>query len=61
MKSRFVLQFLILNFSFLILLTSCGRKPAAEEALVIPPVNDFEMQNLVSEFPGTVRTAKYAG
>lgn len=60
---RWFTKFLILNFSFLIALafTSCGRKPAAEEALVVPPVNDFEMQNLVSEFPGTVRTAKFAG
>ena len=60
---RWFTQFLILNFSFLITLafTSCGRKPAPEEALVIPPVNDFALQNLASEFPGTLRTAKYAG
>ena len=56
-----ICKLFILNFSFLIAFTSCGRKPAPEEALVIPPVNDFALQNLASEFPGTLRTAKYAG
>ena len=59
--TKSIFKFLILNFSFLIAFTSCGKKPAADEALVIPPVNDFALQNLASEFPGTLRTAKYAG
>ena len=58
---KFLLRFLILNCSFFILLSACSRKPAEGEPVPIPPVNDFTMKNLVSEFPGEIRTAKYAG
>lgn len=44
----------------LILLTACGKKTAPGEPIPVPPVHDFTMKNLASEFPGEIRTAKYA-
>ena len=56
-----VLKLLILNSSLLILLPACGKKPPAGEPVPVTPVNNFAMKNLASEFPGEIRTAKYAG
>ena len=56
------LKFLILTFSFLILLAACGRKPAEPvEAGPPPAVSNFTLKNLASEFPGEIKTAEYAG
>ena len=63
LKSR-IFKFLILNCSVLILLlAACGRKSAVPESepVPIPPVNDFTMKNLASEFPGEIRTSNYLG
>ena len=62
MKKHF-LQFLILNFSFLILFSSaCGRKKETPANLgPAPTVADFVLKNLASEFPGEIRAAEYAG
>lgn len=55
-------KFLILNCSFLILLAACGRKEAPAPAPVpVPPISNFTLKNLLSEFPGEIRTAEYAG
>ena len=55
--------FLILNFSFLILLASCGRKPAEPPADLgpAPTVSNFVLKNLASEFPAEIRTGAFAG
>ncbi len=57
------LKFLILNFSFFILLSAaCGRKKEAPVDLgPAPAVSAFVLKNLLSEFPGEIRTADYAG
>ena len=62
MNKRF-LQFLILNSTFLILLSAaCGRKKEAPVPAGPPPaVSSFVMKNLASEFPGDIRTEKYSG
>lgn len=57
---RKIIRCLILACSFLLLLSACGKKPPAGETVPVPPVGNFAMQNLVSEFPGEIRTAKYA-
>jgi hypothetical protein len=58
----FFFKFLILNFSFLIAFTSCGRKLDVPIPAGPPPaVSDFVMKNLASEFPGQIRTQKYSG
>ena len=56
------LQFLILNFSFLILLSAaCGRKKEAPENLgPAPTLSGFVLKNLASEFPGEIQTSDYA-
>ena len=60
LKSQ-ILKFLILNFSFLILLTTaCSRKKDPPPPPP-PPVNDFVLKNLVTEFPGELPTSAYAG
>lgn len=56
-----ILHFLILNSSLLLLLSACGKKQPAGESVPVPPVDNFAMKNLVSEFPGEIRTAKYDG
>ena len=56
------LKFFILNFSFLILLAACGRKPTEPVPPGPPPeVSNFTLKNLASEFPGEIKTAEYAG
>ena len=61
MKKSFF-KFFILYSSFFILLSACGRKEAPAPApLPVPPINNFTLQNLLSEFPGEIRTAEYAG
>ena len=62
MKNLF-LKFSILHSAFLILLVaSCGRKPAEPvEAGPPPAVSNFTLKNLASEFPGEIKTAEYAG
>lgn len=52
----------ILHFSFLILFSaSCGRKTPEPEPVPVPPVSDFVLKNLASEFPSEIKTAEYAG
>ena len=60
---RFVLPFLILNCSLLILLSACGRKKESLPADLgpAPTLSNFVLKNLVSEFPGEIRAADYAG
>ena len=55
-------KFLILNFSFLILLsTACSRKKEVPVDLgPAPAISDFVLKNLASEFPGEIKTADYA-
>ena len=62
MKKHF-LQFLILNSAFLILLaTACSRKEKSPPAPVpVPPIDNFALKNLLSEFPGEIKTSEYAG
>jgi len=56
------LRFLILNCSFFILLTSCGRRSEAPGIAGPPPTPArFVMPNLASEFPGEIKTADHAG
>ncbi len=62
--NKSALKFLILVFSLLILLsTACGRKKEAPPSDLgpAPTVSDFTMKNLVSEFPGEIKTAECAG
>lgn len=59
LKSQ-IFKFLILNFSFLIFLAACSRKKDPPPPPP-PPIHDLVLQNLVSEFPGEIRTADYAG
>jgi peroxiredoxin len=59
--NKSILKFITLASLLVLLLAACSRKPAAEEAVPIPPVGDFKMPNLASEFPGEIRTGKYAG
>ena len=56
-------KFLILNFSFLILLsTACSRKKEVPVDLgPAPAISDFVLKNLASEFPGEIQTADYSG
>lgn len=62
MKKRlWISTVFMLHVSLLILLAACGRKAAPEgEPTPVPPVNNFTMKNLASEFPGEIRTAKHA-
>ena len=55
-------KFLILNCSFLILLAACSRqKETAPAPVPVPPISNFTLKNLLSEFPGEIRTGEYAG
>ena len=55
-------KFVILNCSFLILLAACSRqKEAAPAPVPVPPISNFTLKNLLSEFPGEIRTGEYAG
>ena len=56
-------KFLILHFSFLILLAGCGKKASAPAVDPGPPptVSSFVLKNLASEFPGEIETSQYAG
>ncbi|MGD9611549.1 MAG: redoxin domain-containing protein [Kiritimatiellia bacterium] len=56
-------KFLILNSTFLILLsTACDRKKEVPVDLgPAPTISDFVLKNLASEFPGEIQTAEYAG
>ena len=55
-------KFLILNSTFLILLsTACSRKKEVPVDLgPAPAISDFVLKNLASEFPGEIKTADYA-
>ena len=55
-------KFLILNSTFLILLsTACSRKKEVPVDLgPAPAISDFVLKNLASEFPGEIKTAEYA-
>ena len=56
-------KFLILNSTFLILLsTACSRKKEVPADLgPAPTLSGFVLKNLASEFPGEIQTADYAG
>ena len=56
-------KFLILNSTFLILLsTACSRKKEVPVDLgPAPTISGFVLKNLASEFPGEIKTADYAG
>ena len=56
-------KFLILNSTFLILLsTACSRKKEVPVDLgPAPAISDFVLKNLASEFPGEIQTADYSG
>ena len=58
-----ILKFLILNSTFLILLsTACSRKKEVPVDLgPAPTISGFVLKNLASEFPGEIKTADYAG
>ena len=58
-----ILKFLILNSTFLILLsTACSRKKEVPVDLgPAPAISDFVLKNLASEFPGEIQTADYSG
>ena len=59
---NFALKFFILNFSFFILLTACGRKKETTPGPIpIPPINNIALKNLLSEFPSEIKTSEYAG
>ena len=61
MNKTTAFSILALSLCAALLLAACGRKPApVETPAPIPPVNNFQMQNLLSEFPGTITTADYA-
>lgn len=61
MNKTTAFSILSLSLCAALLLAACGRKPApVETPAPIPPVNNFQMQNLLSEFPGTITTADYA-
>ena len=61
-KSKFF-TFFILPFSFFIFLSSCTRKetPPPVEPVPIPPIHNFALQNLLSEFPAEIQTTNYSG
>ena len=61
--NKAIFKFLILNWSFLILLSAgCGRKKEAPVDLgPAPTISGFVLKNLASEFPGEIKTADYAG
>ena len=57
-----LLRLFVIGFSFSIFLAACGRKEKAPPAPVpVPPINDFALENLLSEFPGEIKTSEYAG
>lgn len=59
---KYFLSFFLLPFAFFIAFTSCGRQPEpAGEAGPPPTPAGFVMKNLVSEFPGEIKMADYAG
>ena len=61
--NKAIFKFLILNCSFLILLSAgCGRKKEVPVDLgPAPTISDFVLKNLASEFPGEIKTADYTG
>lgn len=63
MKKLIFLSFFILNFSFLLVFSSCTRKetPPPVDPTPIPPIHNFALQNLLSEFPAEIQTTNYAG
>jgi len=63
MKKLTFLSFLILNFSFLIVFPSCTRKeaPPPVEPEPLPPIHNFALINLLSEFPAEITTSNYFG
>ena len=54
---------LLIPVSCLLLLSACGRKPAAPPADLgpAPTIAGFVLKNLASEFPGEIKSAEYAG
>ena len=63
MKKLIFLSFFILNFSFLLVFSSCTRKetPPPVAPVPIPPIHNFALQNLLSEFPAEIQTTNYSG
>ena len=62
LKSKIFKSCLLIPVSCLLFSAACGRKQEAVPAPVpVPPINNFTLQNLLSEFPGEIRTAEYAG
>ncbi|MGD9780823.1 MAG: TlpA disulfide reductase family protein [Kiritimatiellia bacterium] len=61
--NKHFLRFLILNSAFFILLSAaCSRKKETPpEPLPVPPIDNFALKNLLSEFPGEIKTSEYAG
>ena len=62
MKKLTFLSFFILNFSFLIVFPSCTRKeaPPPVDPAPIPPIYNFALQNVLSEFPAEIQTGNYS-
>ncbi len=61
LKSQILKFCLRLPVACLLLLSSCSRQKEAPAPEPIPPINDFVLKNLLSEFPGEIRTGEYAG
>ncbi len=58
-----VRAFLILACSFVLLAPACSRKQESAPADLgpAPTLSNFVLKNLVSEFPGEIKSADYAG
>ena len=63
MKKLNFFPILILNFSFLLVFSSCTRKevPPPTPPVTIPPIHNFSLQNILSEFPAEIKTTNYSG
>ena len=60
-RGRDPLVRLLLAGALGLLLASCSCRPVPPAPVPIPPIHDFTLKNLASEFPGEIETVHYAG